>query len=142
MHINATFQVNRFNVLLLSIVRTTSLNTSFYIANIFLVGKAKEDYIQAIEVLQKLASTCSVIPKVIFINKEDALANAIAQVFLEARQFYCVFHINQCVLARVQKEYLEEKDQELFMNDQKKVIQAKIVEEFNEKQKLLMKGLQ
>jgi hypothetical protein len=44
MHINATFQVNRFNVPLLSIVGTISLNTSFYIANIFLVGKAKEDY--------------------------------------------------------------------------------------------------
>jgi hypothetical protein len=45
MHINVTFQVNRFNVPLLSIVRTTGLNTSFYIANIFLVGKAEVDYI-------------------------------------------------------------------------------------------------
>jgi len=38
-HINATFKVNRFNMLLLSIVGTTSLNTTFQIASIFLVGK-------------------------------------------------------------------------------------------------------
>jgi hypothetical protein len=38
-YIDTTFKVNRFNVLLLSIVRTTSLNTTFQIASIFLVRK-------------------------------------------------------------------------------------------------------
>jgi hypothetical protein len=48
---------------------------------------------------------CKISPKVIFINKEDALASAIALVFLEARQFYCVFYINACVLHKVKKVY-------------------------------------
>ena len=45
MHIYATYKVNRYNVPLLSIVGTTRLNTSFYIANIFLVGKHEDDYV-------------------------------------------------------------------------------------------------
>ena len=43
-YIDATFKVNRFNVPLLSIVGTTSLNTTFQIASIFLVGKHQDDY--------------------------------------------------------------------------------------------------
>jgi hypothetical protein len=38
---------------------------------------------------------------VIFINKEDALINAITLVFLKTRQFYCIFHINRCILHKV-----------------------------------------
>jgi MULE transposase domain len=44
-YIDATFKVNRFNVPLLSIVGTTSLNTTFQIASIFLVGKHEDDYL-------------------------------------------------------------------------------------------------
>jgi hypothetical protein len=109
-HINATFKVNRFNVLLLSIVGTTGLNTTFYIANIFLAGKTTSDYIWAMKLLRKLAEACKIMLEVIFIDKEDALANAIAQVFLETRQFYCIFHINKCILHKVRKVYSEEKD--------------------------------
>ena len=45
LHIDATYKVNRYNVPLLSIVGTTRLNTTFYIANIFLARKEKEDYV-------------------------------------------------------------------------------------------------
>jgi hypothetical protein len=75
---------------LLSIVRTTRLNTTFYIANIFLARKEKADYIWAITQLQQLGLTIHQILKVIFINKEDALAAAIKEVFPKARQFYCI----------------------------------------------------
>jgi hypothetical protein len=57
LHINATYKVNRYNVLLLSIVGTTRLNTTFYIANIFLARKEKADYIWAITQLQQLGLT-------------------------------------------------------------------------------------
>ena len=81
------------------------LNTTFYIANIFLVGKSTSDYIWAIRLLERLAIACKISPKVIFIDKEDALTSTITLVFLEARQFYCVFHINACVLHKVKKVY-------------------------------------
>jgi hypothetical protein len=138
-HIDATFKVNRFNVPLLSIVGTTGLNTTFYIANIFLGGKTTGDYVWAMKLLRKLAETCNIKPDIIFIDKEDALANAIAQVFLETRQFYCIFHINKCILHRVQKVYLEEKDQDLFFDDWHQVVWAKTKEQFDKKWKLLMK---
>jgi len=66
-----------------------------------------------------MANKFKVAVKVIFINNELALTLAIAQVFLEARQFYCIFHINQAVLVRIRKEYLEEDEEycELFLND-------------------------
>ena len=86
MHIYATYKVNRYNVPLLSIVGTTRLNTSFYIANIFLVGKHEDDYVQAMKQLKQLGIKCvNVKPRVIFIDKEDALATAIKVVLLEVR---------------------------------------------------------
>ena len=56
-HINATYKVNRFNVPLISIVGTTSLNTTFQIASIFLVGKHKDDYFWALQNLQVIADS-------------------------------------------------------------------------------------
>ena len=41
-----------------------------------------------------MANEFNVAVKVIFINNEPALALAIAQVFPEACQFYCIFYIN------------------------------------------------
>jgi hypothetical protein len=61
------------------------LNTTFYIANIFLVGKSILDYIWAIRLLKRLALAYKISLKVIFINKEDALTSTIALVFLKAR---------------------------------------------------------
>ena len=90
LHIDATYKVNRYNVPLLSIVGTTRLNTTFYIANIFLARKEKADYVWAMTQLRQLSLTIHQIPKVIFINKEDALAAAIKEVFPKARQFYCI----------------------------------------------------
>ena len=77
--------------------------------------------------------------EVIFIDKEDALANAIAQVFSETRQFYCIFHINGCILHKVRKVYPKRKDQDLFFNDWHQVVWAKTEEQFNKKWKLLIK---
>jgi hypothetical protein len=86
-------------------VGTTGLNTTFYIANIFLVGKSTLDYVWAMKLLERLAIACKISLKVIFIDKKDALASAIALVFPKTRQFYCVFHINVCVLHKVKKVY-------------------------------------
>ena len=61
------------------------LNITFYIANIFLVGKSTLDYVWAIRLLKRLTIVYKISPKVIFINKEDALISAIALVFLKAR---------------------------------------------------------
>jgi len=118
-HIDATYKVNRFNVLLLSIIGTTSVNTTFQIASIFLVGKHRSDYYWAMKCLKRMADEFKVLVNVIFINDEPALALAIAQVFLEARQFYCIFHINQAVLAQIKKKCLEADEEyyTLFIND-------------------------
>jgi hypothetical protein len=45
LYIDITYKVNRYNVPLLSVVRTTELNTTFYVANIFLAEKEKKNYI-------------------------------------------------------------------------------------------------
>jgi hypothetical protein len=126
-HIDATYKVNRFNVPLLSIVGT-GINTTFQIASILLVGKHQNDYIRAMKCLRRMANGFEISVNVIFIDDEPALALAIAQVFLEARQFYCIFPINQAVLAKIRKEYPEkdEKYHESFLNDWQAVIRAKI----------------
>jgi hypothetical protein len=140
-HIDATYKVNRFNMPLLSIVGTTGINTTFQIASIFLVGKHQNDYIWAMKCLRRMANEFGILVNVIFIDDEPALALAIAQVFLEACQFYCIFHINQAVLAKIRKEY-QEKDEEYhesFLNDWQAVVRAKTEQVFEEKWKDLMK---
>ena len=90
-----------------------------------------------------MADEFKILVKVIFIDDESALALAIAQVFLEARQFYCIFHINQAVLAKIQKKYPEEDEEyyELFLKDWQAVVSAKTEQVFKEKWKDLMKDL-
>ena len=97
----------------MSIVKTTILNITFYISNIFLVGKHEDDYIWAMKQLRRLGiESINIKPKVIFIDKEDALAIAIKVVFPEARQFYCVWHINKCILVKLRKVYLDKTHKE------------------------------
>jgi hypothetical protein len=61
--------------------------------------------------LWRIANKLKVLVKVIFINNKPALALAIAQVFLEVYQFFCIFHVNQAILAKIRKEY-QKKDKE------------------------------
>jgi hypothetical protein len=79
--------------------------------------------------------------KVIFIDNDPAFALAIAQVFLEAHQFFYIFCINQAILAKIWKEYQEkdEKYHESFLSDWQVVVKAKIEQVFKEKWKNLMK---
>ena len=126
---------------MLSIVGTTSVNTTFQIASIFLVGKHQDDYFWAMKCFKRMANEFKVSVKVIFINNKPALALAIAQAFPEAHQFYCIFHINKAVLAKIQKEYPEADKEyhESFLSDWQAVVRAKIEQVFKEKWKDLIK---
>jgi hypothetical protein len=88
-----------------------------------------------------MANEFKVLVNVIFINNKPALALAITQVFLEACQFFCIFYINQAVLAKIQKEYQEadEEYHDSFLNDWQAVVKAKTEQVFKEKWKDLMK---
>ena len=88
-----------------------------------------------------MANEFKVLVNVIFIDNEPALALAIAQVFPKARQFFCIFHINQAVLAKIRKEYQEadEEYHDSFLNDWQAVVKAKTEQVFKEKWKDLMK---
>ena len=89
-----------------------------------------------------MANEFGISVNVIFIDDEPALALAIAQVFLEAHQFYCIFHINQAILAKIRKEYPEKDEEyhESFLNDWQAVVRAKTEQVFKEKWKDLMKN--
>ena len=130
-HIDTTYKVNQFNVLLISVVGTTSLNTIFQIASIFLVGKHEDDYFWALHNLQVMADSWGVLVKVFFTNNEPALMLAIAQCFPKARQLLCVFYINQAVQAKIRKKILgkEEGFYKSFLNNWKLVIAAKTEDE-------------
>jgi len=66
---------------------------------------------------------------------------AIARYFPQARQLLCIFHINQAVQAKIQKEILgkEEEFYKSFLSDWKAVIAAKTKDEWKEKWKDLIK---
>jgi hypothetical protein len=89
-----------------------------------------------------LGLTIHQISKVIFIDKEDALAAAIKEVFPESRQFYCIWHINKCILVKLHKVYPDKTHQvgqEQFWVDWKQVYFAKTKREVDLKWKTLLK---
>jgi MULE transposase domain len=48
------YKTNHFCMLLLDIIRSTSLNHTFFVAFVFLSGETEEDYFYALKMLKKV----------------------------------------------------------------------------------------
>jgi hypothetical protein len=88
---DATYKTNSFNMPLLNIVGMASNNMSFFAASVFLSGEADVNFKWAFQHLKGVYDAHEIrYPKVFLINRDLAQSGAIAEVFLNAVNLFCI----------------------------------------------------
>jgi hypothetical protein len=104
----------------------TSSGMTFSIGFCFLPGETTQDFIWAFRCFQELGIN----PAVIVMDGDQAQKNASEEVFPSTPTLLCIWHVNQCVLAKC-KNIVGDDDWEAFDAAWRAVIQAHTMEQFD-----------
>ncbi|MFQ6620300.1 hypothetical protein Gotur_001022, partial [Gossypium turneri] len=91
---NVTYKMNKYDLPFVQIIGVTSTNKTFSIAFAFIINKKEENYNWALTCLKLTLEEC-MYPRVIVTDRELALINACQQVFPDATQVLCRWHITE-----------------------------------------------
>ena len=134
--LDCTYKTNKFKMPLLVIIGLTGLNTSFYVAFVFLRSEQERDYYWALQQL-KISLDNSTQPRVIVTNRDLALMNAISTSFPDTAHLLCQWHIQKNILAKCRLSFTglpprpDGKDPwEIFQKDWTAVIRCLTVSEY------------
>jgi hypothetical protein len=125
--VDNTYKTNKFDMPLLHMVGITSSGMTFSIGFCFLPGETKKDFKWAFKCFKNLGIN----PPVIVMDGDDAQRNASEVVFSNAPTLLCIWHVNQCVLAKC-KGIVGDEDWKAFQGAWRTVIQAQTIEKFDE----------
>ncbi|XP_076937279.1 protein FAR1-RELATED SEQUENCE 5-like [Bidens hawaiensis] len=92
--IDATYKTNSYNMPFVQIVGVTSTNKTFSIAFAFMQNEKIESYTWVLNCLKLTLDKC-MHPRVILTDRELALVNACKEVFPNATQLLCRWHISR-----------------------------------------------
>ncbi len=98
----------------------------FSIGFCFLLGELKEDFIWAFQCFQDLGIN----PAIIVMDGDQAQKNASEEVFLYTLTLLCIWHVNQCVLAKC-KSIVGDENWSAFKAAWRSVIQARTIKQFD-----------
>src|SRR5216117_2404946 len=88
--IDCIYKTNQFHLPLLDIIGSTGLNMTFYTGYVFFAGESKQDYYWALNELKVIMQKKTInLPKVIVMDRNLALMNAIEVTFLAATNLLC-----------------------------------------------------
>ncbi|KAI7940915.1 hypothetical protein MJO28_013200 [Puccinia striiformis f. sp. tritici] len=110
--LDCTYKTNKYKMPVLHIVGMNSCNRSFSVAFCFLSAKKAEDYIWALEQFSIVLDGQA--PLVLATDKEQALINAIEQVFPDTCHLLCSWHIYKNVKLQCHKNFKSEEEWDLF----------------------------
>jgi hypothetical protein len=106
---DATYKTNSFNMPLLNIVGMVPNNMSFFAASVFLSGEADVDFEWAFQYLKGVYDAHGIrYPKVFFTDGDLAQSGAIAEVFPNAVNLLCIWHVNKNIEKRMRPLFREE----------------------------------
>nr|XP_043613294.1 protein FAR1-RELATED SEQUENCE 5-like [Erigeron canadensis] len=91
--IDATYKTNPYNMPFVEIVGVTSTSNTFSIAFAFIHSEKTTNYKWALDCLKLTLDEC-MLPRVIVTDKEMALVNACNEVFPDAAQLLCKYHMS------------------------------------------------
>jgi hypothetical protein len=100
--LDCTYQTNRFGLPLLNMVGITNISISFYVAFSFIKSESEEDYRW---VLRQLTAYLSCAPGVVITDCDQALSNAVSNVFPSSTHILCRWRIHRSVLLRCKKHF-------------------------------------
>ena len=99
---------------------------TFLIRFCFLPGETKDDFVWAFQCFQELGIS----PNVVIMDGDQAQKNAVEEVFPNTPTLLCIWHVNQCVLAKC-KSVVGEENQKAFNAAWRSIIQAPTIEQFD-----------
>jgi MULE transposase domain len=111
------YKTNCFKIPLLNIISSTGLNTTFFIAFVFLSQETTSDYEWAMQILKKVLSHPDyTFSSVVVTNREVALITTLYLTFPDSKRLLYQWYINKNVLSHM-SSYLEEgEEQDIFMS--------------------------
>ncbi|MCL7046201.1 hypothetical protein MKW94_014784 [Papaver nudicaule] len=110
--LDCTYKTNQWRMPLLHFVGVTSTNHTFTIAYCFMPGEKVEDYIWALKRLKDLYSD-GCLPSLFITDDDQQLQTGVAEVFPEAKNLLCAFHIKRNVCANFKKSMNKDTPEDL-----------------------------
>ncbi|KAI9922485.1 hypothetical protein PsorP6_001951 [Peronosclerospora sorghi] len=97
---------------LLHAIGSTGLDTTFTVAFVFLSGESDADFLWALQhIASKVNGGIEMFPRVIVTDADGQLRSAIEEAFPgRVCHLYCIWHINNNVLAKEAKTFVHECD--------------------------------
>ena len=94
--LDAIYQINRFNLLLVNIISFTAINRLFIINQAFLIHEEEENYIWILQWIWDFYHQFELpVPELITTDKAGSLYNTCGAVWPEIPHFLCHWHINK-----------------------------------------------
>jgi hypothetical protein len=120
---DCTYKTNKYNMNLLDVVGITSFNTTFFVCFVFLPEETEPWYTWALTRLKELYLDIEV-PKVIGIDRDLALKNALECLFPTSAIILCTWHINMNIAKNLKKHFETNEEWAIFMADWNLVMYA------------------
>lgn len=121
--IDCTYKSNRYKMPLLDVVSSTATNHTFAICHAFTAAEHEGDYMWMVQCIRRFVYNDH-FPKVIVVDRELALINALKTAFPESAIIVCIWHIQQKVLAKCKEVHLTDEVKDEFMRSWNSVVEA------------------
>lgn len=107
MIIDCTYKTNRFKLPFLNICGVSNISMTFNIAFAFISKEDEEAYLWALQRLDSVAQELSIKRLHVLVTDFDkALMNAAEEVWVDAHQQICMWHVNKNVEGKVREKWL------------------------------------
>ncbi|KAH1197775.1 Protein FAR1-RELATED SEQUENCE 5 [Glycine max] len=98
--IDSTYKTNRYRLSLLDFVGVTPTGMTFSAGFAYVEGERVNNLVWALQRFRGLFLKHDALPEVIVTDRDQALMNAVKDVFPECTNLLCIFHINKNVKAK------------------------------------------
>jgi hypothetical protein len=99
------YKTNRYKLPLLHVIGQAASNQSFTIAFCFLAYEDQDNYTWAVNCLKQLVWRSEQTPKVFITDCNNALQNALAEVFPGLQANLCMWHINKNITTNCKRHF-------------------------------------
>jgi hypothetical protein len=133
--LDATYKKNRYKLPLLHVIGQAASNQSFTIAFCFFSHKDEENYTWAVNNLKNLIWQSKQTPKVFITDRDNALQNALTEVFPASQANLCTWHINKNITTNCKKHFVGGKSEdswEKFLSLWRNVTYSKTINQYHE----------
>ncbi|KAI3961494.1 hypothetical protein MKX01_001230, partial [Papaver californicum] len=122
--VDCTYKTKRYRMPLFEIVGVTSTCKTFTVAFGIMEAETEAHYSWALSCLRTIYDAES-LPSVFVTEKESALISGISEIFPQASQLLCTYHISKVVASNCKKHFQNSEELDIFLKDWTEITQAK-----------------